>query len=160
MKFTEQERSILRIVQENLPQTATPYEDVARQVGCTEADVLALLTRMREDGSIRRFGASIKHQKTGWNNNAMVAWQVREDGLEAHVDECGQLIAKHKNVSHCYFRPSPTSDWPYTLYTMIHGRSEQECRAVIEDIQKSTGIENYAVLESLQELKKSSMMYF
>ena len=71
--FTDTERAILRIVQFQLPDTLTPYADIAREVGTDEETVLNLLRRMKEDGSIRRFGASIKHQKTGWTHNAMVA---------------------------------------------------------------------------------------
>ena len=73
--FTDTERAILRIVQFQLPDTLTPYADIAREVGTDEETVLNLLRRMKEDGSIRRFGASIKHQKTGWTHNAMVAWK-------------------------------------------------------------------------------------
>ena len=72
-QFTETERAILRIVQADLPDSLTPYADIARTVGCTEEEVLDLLSRLKQSGAIRRFGASIKHQKTGWTHNAMVA---------------------------------------------------------------------------------------
>ncbi len=156
MTYTEKEQAILQCVQSNLSNSLTPYADVAREVGCSEEDVLELLRHMRDEGTIRRFGACIKHQRTGWTHNAMVSWQVDE----ADAERCGQLAASHKQISHCYYRPSPTADWPYVLYTMVHGRSEEECRAVIGEVQKSTGIENYTVLESIQELKKISMTYF
>ncbi len=154
--FTEQEQAILRIVQKNLPDTATPYAHIAEQVGCTEEEVLALLQKLKEHGAIRRFGASIKHQKTGWNFNAMVAWQVSEEA----ADTFGSIAAEHPNISHCYFRPSSAADWPYTLYTMTHGRSEEECKKTIADVQKATGVTTYAVLDSIQEFKKISMTYF
>ncbi len=154
--FTEKEQAILRIVQKNLPDSATPYADIAESVGCTEEEVLQLLQKLRDDGAIRRFGASIKHQKTGWNFNAMVAWEVPENEAE----KFGAIAAQSPNISHCYFRPSSAADWPYTLYTMTHGRSEEECHATIAEVQKSTGVQNYAVLESVQEFKKISMTYF
>ena len=81
--FTDTERAILRIVQFQLPDPLTPYADIAREVGTDEETVLNLLRRMKEDGSIRRFGASIKHQKTGWTHNAMVAWIVDEADSDA-----------------------------------------------------------------------------
>ena len=83
--FTDTERAILRIVQFQLPDTLTPYADIAREVGTDEETVLNLLRRMKEDGSIRRFGASIKHQKTGWTHNAMVAWIVDEADSDAII---------------------------------------------------------------------------
>ena len=156
MEFTETERAVLRIVQRDLPDSLTPYADIARMAGTDETTVIALLARMKESGAIRRFGASVKHQKAGYTHNAMVAWKIDEK----HIDEAGKAAAEHRNVSHCYFRPSEAEDWPYTLYTMVHGRSEDECRAVIDDLLKIPHMAEHAVLSSLRELKKISMTYF
>ncbi|WP_353116782.1 siroheme decarboxylase subunit beta [Nitratidesulfovibrio sp.] len=155
-RFTETERRILAIVQKNLPDSATPYADIAAAVGTDEATVLDLLRRMKEDGSIRRFGASIKHQRAGWTHNAMVAWRVTEQQAE----EAGKQAAEHPLISHAYYRPSSAPDWPYELYTMIHGRHATEHLEVIEQLRRETVLDEYAVLESLRELKKTSMVYF
>lgn len=154
--FTEKEKAILRIAQGDLPDTLTPFADIARAVGTDEAAVLSLLRSMKEDGSIRRFGASVKHQKAGFAHNAMVAWKADP----ALADAAGRTAAEHPRVSHCYYRPSTAPDWPYTLFTMIHGRTEQECLEVIEHLLAHTMLREYAVLNSLQELKKTSMTYF
>ena len=156
MEFTETEYAILKIVQDQLPDSLTPYADIASMVGTDEATVIALLQRLKENGAIRRFGASIKHQRTGWDYNAMVAWRI-DDSL---IDEAGEWAAKHPRISHCYHRPTSAPDWPYTLYTMIHGRSEGDCQAVIDELRRETALDEYAVLDSLQELKKTSMTYF
>lgn len=160
MTFTDTERALLRIVQKDLPDSLTPYADMAHEVGTDEATVIALLSRLKADGAIRRFGASIKHQKTGWSHNAMVAW--RADASE--VDKCGERAAQNPHVSHCYYRPlidtNAATEWPYTLFTMVHGRSAEECRAVIRALQDTMGLSEYAVLDSIQELKKTSMTYF
>ena len=76
-QFTETERAVLRIVQADLPDSLTPYADIARTAGCTEEEVLDLLSRLKQSGAIRRFGASIKHQKTGWNHNACLLYTSR-----------------------------------------------------------------------------------
>ncbi len=154
--FTDKERAILRMVQNNLPDSATPYADIAKSVDCTEEEVLQLLQKLKNDGAIRRFGASIKHQKTGWDFNAMVAWVVKEDA----ADSFAEIAVKFNNISHCYFRPSSAEDWPYTLFTMIHGRSEEECKNTVAALQEATGITEYAALKSVQEFKKTSMTYF
>ena len=154
--FTNSDRDILRIVQKNLPDSLTPYADIARMVGVEESDVLQLLRDMAEDGSIRRFGASLKHQKAGYAYNAMVAWIVDA----AEVDVAGKAAAGHRLISHCYYRPSSASDWPYELYTMIHGRHPDEYKEVIETLRVTTVLREYAVLESLREMKKISMTYF
>lgn len=154
--FTEQERAILRIAQKNLPDSLTPYADIAASVGTDEATVINLLRELRELGAIRRFGASLKHQKAGYSHNAMVAWIVKED----EVDAIGEEAARHPLISHCYYRPSSASDWPYEFYTMIHGRSPDEYKEVIALLKQTTALTEYAVLESIKELKKTSMTYF
>ncbi|SHN55695.1 siroheme decarboxylase subunit beta [Desulfovibrio litoralis] len=155
-EFTAIERRILAIVQKNIPESLTPYLDIANEVGCSEAEVLELLQKLKNDGAIRRFGASIKHQKTGYTHNAMVAWKIDE----TLISEAGKQAAKHPMISHCYFRPSDAEDWPYTLYTMIHGKEEGDCLKVIQELQATTALKEYAMLDSIKELKKTSMLYF
>lgn len=154
--LSETERAILRMVQGNIPDSMTPYADIANSIGIEENVVLELLQFMKDDGIIRRFGASIKHQQTGWNYNAMVAWEI-DDKL---IDEVGEQAAQHPSISHCYHRPSTAEDWPYTLYTMIHGRNKGDCEKVIKQLKSKTVLKEYAILESIKELKKTSMKYF
>ncbi len=155
-EFTEAERIVLRIAQKNLPDSATPYADMAREAGITEEEVIALLTRLKGSGAIRRFGVSLRHHKTAWTHNAMVAWKIASE----LADAAGEEAAKHPRVSHCYYRPSSAADWPYTLYTMVHGRSPEECRETISQLQAIPNMDEFTMLESLKELKKSSMTYF
>ncbi len=154
--FTSVEAAVLRIVQADLPDSLTPFADIAREAGTTEDEVLALLRALKEEGVIRRFGASIKHQKAGWSSNAMVAWICPE----SEADAIGRAAAGHPHVSHCYFRPSKAEDWPFELYTMVHGRNPGECEAVIAELQERLGLREYRVLSSLRELKKISPTYF
>ena len=154
--FSPIEKKILRIVQKDLPDSLTPYADIAAQVGCSEEEVLSLLRTLKEEGVIRRFGASIKHQKAGWAHNAMVAWVTGE----SDVEELGKKAAQNSNVSHCYYRPSSAPDWPYELYTMVHGRSSSEVDEVISGLKKELGLKEYSVLASKREFKKISPTYF
>ncbi|MDO5537340.1 MAG: siroheme decarboxylase subunit beta [Desulfovibrionaceae bacterium] len=155
-EFSPVESAVLRIVQKDLPDSLTPYADIAREAGTTEEAVLELLRSLKEEGVIRRFGASIKHQRAGWASNAMVAWIVK--GRD--VDELGKSAAAHANVSHCYYRPSSAEDWPYELYTMVHGRSDEEVAAVTGELRETLGLEEFRVLTSIRELKKISPTYF
>lgn len=154
--FTKAERAVLSIVQDNLPDSLTPYADIAEKTGMAEADVIALLKRLKQSGAIRRFGASIRHQRAGWTSNAMVAWKATREEAE----RCGPIAAQHPNISHAYYRPGSAPDWPYTLYTMVHGRSEAEVSGVIEQLLQSWPLKEYVVLRSIRELKKTSMIYF
>ena len=153
--LSDLDKEILKRVQGTLPDSATPYADIAAAVGTDEAHVLRLLARMVETGEIRRFGATLKHQKAGYGANVMVAWYVPEED----VDRLGAIMSKRPEISHCYHRIN-CLDWPYNLYTMIHGRSQDDCRAVVEALVRETGLDDYAMLFSLKELKKVSMRYF
>ena len=154
--FTPAEQTVLRTVQDNLPDGLTPYALMAEQAGLTEKQVLDLLTGLKKSGAIRRFGVSLKHQKTAWRHNAMVAWKVDA----AQVEECGRQVARHSHVSHAYYRPSPTPDWPYELYTMVHGRSAEECDRVVAELESMLDLHDHAALSSIKELKKISPTYF
>lgn len=160
-EFTEIEKHILRLVQGTLPESATPYADIAAEVSraggetVSEEKVLALLRELTDAGAIRRFGATLRHQKAGWAANVMVAWVCPEEV----VDPNGERMAGHQNVSHCYHRP-PAEGWPYRLFTMVHGRSMEECERVVRELAALSGLEEYAMLHSVRELKKTSMTYF
>jgi DNA-binding Lrp family transcriptional regulator len=153
--FSEKVRRILRLVQGDLPDSAEPFAAVAKQAGASVEEVLSLLSELKESGAVRRFGATLRHQKAGYGKNAMVAWRVPEERLE----EVGRDMAARPEISHCYVRRT-YPEWPYNLYTMIHGRDEGEVDQVVERMARATGIDEHEKLESLRELKKTSMTYF
>ncbi len=146
---------LIRILQENLSDSLTPFADLADQLGWTEKDVLESTRHLLEEGVIRRFGAVLRHQKAGFVANAMGVWQVQPE----LADKIGQRMALFREVSHCYQRPT-LPDWPYNLFTMIHGRSVEECKNVMKRIALETGVKDHDMLFSTTELKKSSMVYF
>lgn len=156
MSFTEQEKKILQIVQADLPDSIAPFADIADKVGVSEDQVLSLLNRLKTDGCIRRFGATLRHQQAGFGFNAMVAWYV--DG-DKDIQVIGKTMAKRPEITHCYERKN-CMDWPYNLYTMIHGRSRDDCQRVVEELISETGVVQYEMLFSNEELKKTSMKYF
>ncbi|HMM37631.1 MAG TPA: Lrp/AsnC family transcriptional regulator [Desulfovibrio sp.] len=154
--FTPLEERILALAGGDLPDSATPFADIAEAVGTDEKTVLDLLRGLKERGVIRRFGATLRHQKAGYGHNAMVAWRVDDPAEAARV---GELLASRPEISHAYERRT-YPEWPYNLYTMIHGRNPGDSLKVAEELSRATGITDYAVLNSLQELKKTSMRYF
>lgn len=155
-EFTKTEKTILRLVQSDLPDSKTPYADIAAAAGTDEGTVLELLRRLKRDGAIRRFGASIRHQWVGFSHNIMLAWVADRETADA----AGPVAAAHPLVSHCYYRPTQAPDWPYSMFTMVHGRDKNECCEVIDYLLANTPLRKYVALTSLRELKKTSMRYF
>ena len=153
--LTELEKRVISQIQENIPVTRQPYLEMAKKLGVPEEKLLEILQKLCDSGVIRRFGATLRHQKSGYAANAMVAWQVDED----RIDAVGEAMASFRQVSHCY-RRNPTDSWPYNLYTMIHAKDEASCRETARIMSNETGIETYSLLFSRRELKKTSMRYF
>ncbi|MBW2366303.1 MAG: Lrp/AsnC family transcriptional regulator [Deltaproteobacteria bacterium] len=149
------EKKIVGSVQASIPLTQRPYREIARAIGMAEAGLLEKLQTLCDDGIIRRFGATLRHQRSGYSANAMAAWQVDEERIEA----VGRTLASFKAVSHCY-RRNPTHQWPYNLYTMIHAKNEAECLDTAREMAQTAEIETYRLLFSRKELKKTSMVYF
>jgi len=153
--LTELEKKLIATIQEDIPVTDRPYLDIAKKLGISEDTLLESLQGLCSRGFIRRFGATLRHQKTGFTANAMAAWQVGED----RIDEVGNKMASFGQVSHCY-RRNPTESWPYNLYTMIHANNKAACRQTAREMSQTASVENYILLFSRRELKKTSMVYF
>lgn len=154
-ELTSKEIELIRVLQENLPDSITPYNVLAENLHWQVEDVILIANRLLEADVVRRFGAVLRHQKAGFVANAMGVWQVEPE----KAAEVGEIMARFKEVSHCYQRPT-MPDWPYSLFTMIHGRTDQDCREVMKKISLATGVKKYSMLFSTAELKKSSMQYF
>ncbi len=154
--FTPLEEKILALAGDDLPDGPAPFEAIARAAGTDEETVLALLRRLKDEGTIRRFGATLRHQKAGWGHNAMVAWRVDDPG---RAEAVGLVLADCPQVSHCYIRRT-YPQWRYNLYTMIHGRNPGDCLKTAAELSQATGVADYTVLQSVRELKKTSMRYF
>jgi DNA-binding Lrp family transcriptional regulator len=153
--LTDLEKKVIASVQEDIAVTARPYRELAERVEIPEETYLATLRNLCRRGVIRRFGATIRHQRTGFTANAMVAWKVDE----ARIEEVGKKMASFRQVSHCY-RRNPAPKWPYNLYTMIHAGSEDSCRKTAQKMARAAGVDSYVLLFSRRELKKTSMVYF
>jgi len=153
--LTELEKKIIASIQEDILIISRPYLEISKKLKISEETLLRTLKDLCDRGVIRRFGATIRHQKSGFAANAMVAWIVDEKRIE----EVGEKMSSFKEVSHCY-RRNPTDEWPYNLYTMVHANNEDACREIARTMSSKTRVENYKLLFSRRELKKTSMKYF
>ncbi|MDM8538900.1 Lrp/AsnC family transcriptional regulator [Desulfobacterales bacterium HSG17] len=135
--------------------TERPFLEIAQSLDIEEETLLNILQNLCDRGVIRRFGATLRHQKSGFTANAMVAWEIPED----RINEVGEKMACFNEVSHCY-RRNPNEQWPYNLYTMIHAKDEGSCRDIAGKLSQETGESNFTLLFSQKELKKTSMQYF
>ena len=149
------DKKIISQIQKDLPVHPQPFALMAEKIGISEEAFIERVKSLKQSGIIRRFGATLRHQEAGFKANAMIAWNAPEETIR----EMGKTFARFKEVSHCYHR-APKGDWPYNLYTMVHGGSRNECREIAQRLSSATGLTEYAVLFSEKEFKKTSMEYF
>ena len=137
MELDTTDRKIISRLQGDLPLVPRPFAALA------------------EERVMRRFGATLRHQRSGFASNVMVAWRVPPE----RASEVGEKLAAFRNVSHCYWR-EPCEGFSYNLFSMVHGRSEAECRSLVREMAEQAQAEEFELLFSVEELKKTSMRYF
>lgn len=152
-----QEIEFIRVMQRNLPLTPTPFVEYAEEIGVPLAKLLTMHASFLQQGKLRRFSAVLNHRKVGFAANAMGVWVVRAE--DAEVEKIGETMGSFRAVSHCYLRPT-YPDWPYNIFTMVHGKSSEECEQVLKAISEKTGVEDYSALYSTKEYKKVRVRYF
>jgi siroheme decarboxylase len=154
--FDDFDRAVIRATQGDLPVVAEPYAPAAAELGVSVDRLVEHLGGMVERGLLRRVAAILFHRRAGFSANGMGVWRVPED----RILEIGPKMAAFRGISHCYQRPT-YEDWRYQLFTMAHGRSKEECDAVLDAIAAAIPeIEDRATLYSSTEFKKIRLLYF
>ncbi len=154
-ELTADQKQLVRLIQDDLPLTNEPFALVAEQLGWPAQRVTDQIAAWRAAGVIRRFGAVVRHQRLGFRANGMAVFSLPAE----KIDEAGYLLAQRDEVSHCYHR-SPLPGFPYALFGMTHGESEQQVRQLADQFASLIDASRHAVLFSTKEYKKVSMRYF
>jgi DNA-binding Lrp family transcriptional regulator len=152
---TDDDVAVIRAAQGPMPAIPEPFAPAAERLGTSQEEIFARLEDLKERKGLRRVAAILYHRRAGFSANGMGVWKVPPD----RVLEIGRQMAATRGISHCYERPT-YPDWPYALFTMAHGRSKEECDAILDSIAEATGISERATLYSSTEFKKVRMLYF
>jgi DNA-binding Lrp family transcriptional regulator len=153
--YDEFDIAVIRTLQGDLPVIPEPYAPTADSLGVTVAQLLEHLEGMVERRLLRRVAAILYHRRAGFSANGMGVWKVPDE----RIMELGTRMSAFRGISHCYQRPT-YEDWPYSVFTMAHGRSKEECDAILDSIAQDTGITDRATLYSSTEFKKIRLLYF
>lgn len=153
--YDKRDIAAIKALQGDMPIISEPYAPAAEQLGIAQDELLAHLEGMQERRLLRRVAAILFHRRAGFSANGMGVWKVPDD----RIMELGPQMAAFRGISHCYQRPT-YRDWPYSIFTMAHGRSKEECDAILDSIADSTGINERATLYSSTEFKKIRLLYF
>jgi DNA-binding Lrp family transcriptional regulator len=147
--------AVIRAMQGDMPVVSEPYAPAAGELGMTQERLLAHLEQMQERRLLRRVAAILFHRRAGFSANGMGVWKVPDE----QIMKIGPRMAAFRGISHCYQRPT-YQDWPYSVFTMAHGRSKEECDAILDSIADQTGVHERATLYSSTEFKKIRLLYF
>jgi len=150
------EADLLLEIQDGFPLSATPYRDIADTIDYPLEDVLEAVSRLLENGCIKRIGCIINHVVTGFDANCMVVWDVPDENL----DEWGERAGGLPYVTLCYHRPRrPDQEWPYNLFTMIHGRDPEAVDTKIDELAADYLPVDHERLYSTETLKQTGARY-
>jgi siroheme decarboxylase len=155
IELSERDLDVIRATQGPMEATAQPFARAAADLDMPVTELLEHLEGMRERRALRRVAAILFHRRAGFSANGMGVWKVPED----RILELGPRMSSYRGISHCYQRPT-YPDWPYSVFTMAHGRSKEECDAILDSIAADTGIEERRTLYSSTEFKKIRLRYF
>jgi DNA-binding Lrp family transcriptional regulator len=155
IELSDADVAVIRATQGPLEPVAQPFDESARELGMSTQALLDHLESMKERRALRRVAAILFHRRAGFSANGMGVWRVPEE----RILELAPRMASFRGISHCYQRPT-YADWPYSVFTMAHGRSKEECDAILDSIAADTGIDERRTLYSSTEFKKVRMLYF
>ena len=155
--YDDADVAVIRTLQGPMAAVERPYDEAAAALGVSTDDLLERLRGMVDRKILRRVAAILYHRRAGFSANGMGVWKVPEE----EILEVGGRMASFRGISHCYQRPT-YEDWPYSVFTMAHGRSKVECDAVLDAIAEDCGIgpDGRATLYSSTEYKKIRLHYF
>jgi siroheme decarboxylase len=155
IELSDLDIAVIRALQGDMPVIPEPYAPAAAELGISQDALLEHLETMRERKALRRVAAILFHRRAGFSANGMGVWNVPEE----KIMELAPLMASFRGISHCYQRPT-YEDWPYSVFTMAHGRSKEECDAILDSIAEESGIHDRRTLYSSTEFKKIRLLYF
>jgi DNA-binding Lrp family transcriptional regulator len=153
--LSPKDKKLIHALSGDLPLCPRPFAEIGKSVGMSEDEVLFAIADYAKRGLLRRFGAVLVHQVSGFSANAMLVWNFPEE--EAVI--IGEKFSTLPYVTHCYLRKEAPG-WPYNLYTMIHAPDRERLLAMANEMASLSEAKDWLILESVKELKKESIRYF
>jgi len=153
--LNETHYELIKHLQKDIALVNEPFKAIIEELNISYETLFAHIQEFLEAGVIRRYASILNHRNAGFNANAMVVWNINENNAQA----IGKEAASYSAVSHCYLRPK-YENWPYNLFTMIHGKTKEETQSVIDNIANSIEHSAYMPLYSSREFKKVRIDYF
>ena len=153
--LTDAHIAVIKALQKDIEVVPEPFKNITEELDISYDELFDIDKELKDAGVMRRFATILNHRRAGFGANAMSVWSVPEEKGE----EIGRQLAEFSAVSHCYLRPT-YPNWPYNLFAMVHGKTQEECDTLIAEMAEETGLTEYGKLYSTQEFKKQRLVYF
>ncbi len=127
----ETDARVLNRLQEGLPLESRPYRTIAAELGLTQEDVIRRVKRLKQQGIIRRIGASFDPRGLGYVSTLVAARVPPEQ-----VDAFAAVVNEYAEVTHNYERDHDLNVW----FTVI-APSREEIKRIIAEIREQTAID-------------------
>ena len=154
-KPTEEDKNFIRELQKDMDIVDEPFLKAANNLGVSEEELFEKMKHYESIGVMRRFAAILRHRQVGFTANGMIVWKVPND----RITDVGETLGSFPQVSHCYERPT-YADWPYNVFSMIHCKTHEEANEMAKSIQNQIKVDDYRILFSSREFKKTRVEYF
>jgi DNA-binding Lrp family transcriptional regulator len=149
-EVTGEDLTLLQALENGLPIKTRPYKEIAERIGASEADVIARLQRLVQQGTVKRLGLVVRHHELGYRSNAMVVWDIPDE----QVESIGEKFAGFPFVTLCYRRDRRRPHWPYNLFCMIHGRDRETVLKQVGELKACAGDMPHDILFSRRRFKQ------
>ena len=137
------DKKILNIIQKDFPVTAEPFKAIAEGLGLKESEVLKHVTKLKDEGIIRRIGAVFDSKKMGYASTLCAA-RVPKEKLKKFV----AVVNSYPGVTHNYRRKHDYNVW----FTFI-APDEETLEKSLREIRNKTGVADIISMTAAQTFK-------
>ncbi|MFC1737859.1 hypothetical protein ACFL1G_02280 [Planctomycetota bacterium] len=148
VELNEKEMMVLSGLQNEFALNSKPFDFFSVE-DLSEEEFINIAQGLIEKGVIRRIAGIVNHRKLGFIANLLFVCEAPDE----YVVAAGRRLARFRAVSHCYERET-FGGWPYNLFAMMHGRSDEQIQKVIKTFTEAEGIKSFELLPTVRELKK------
>ena len=151
------DQQLIAMIQNGLPISDRPYADISERLGFSEEEIITRISNLLDKGLIKRFGVVVRHHELGYQENAMVVWDIPDE----EVHEVAHQIKSYPFITLCYRRSRQLPEWHYNLYCMIHGKSRIDVMQRLDKMVTTHNWHDYSreVLFSKRRFKQRAANY-
>ncbi len=121
-------QKIIDRYQKGFPLSATPFKDIADELGVLEQDVIDCVSSLQQTDVVSRVGPVFNHKKAG--DSTLAAISVPEELLS----EVAEMVNQFDEVNHNYAR-----EHKYNLWFVVTATDQQHLKKTLQAIENKTG---------------------